>query len=85
MSLLDLNCLKKVVVEDAGYLAPLEDGSGVEVIVAEDSERLELLTPFVPIWESNNRRKITHQSPWKMYNRSYFYGWTLVTLQRSFG
>ena len=36
-------------VEDAGYLAPVEDGSGVEVVVAEDSERLELLTPFDPI------------------------------------
>jgi aconitate hydratase len=39
-------------VEDAGYLAPVEDGSGVEVVVAEDSERLELLTPFDPIGNS---------------------------------
>ena len=36
-------------VEDAGYLAPDEDGSGVEVVVAKDSERLEVLEPFVPI------------------------------------
>ncbi|WP_343488403.1 aconitate hydratase [Allomuricauda sp. d1] len=36
-------------VEDAGYVAPREDGSGVEVIVAEDSERLQLLAPFEPI------------------------------------
>jgi len=36
-------------VEDAGYLAPNEDGSGVEVKVAKDSERLQLLDPFVPI------------------------------------
>ncbi|WP_209406002.1 aconitate hydratase [Pseudozobellia sp. WGM2] len=36
-------------VEDAGYLAPKEDGSGVEVKVASDSERLQLLTPFEPI------------------------------------
>ncbi|MGB5388162.1 MAG: aconitate hydratase, partial [Eudoraea sp.] len=36
-------------VEDAGYLAPDEDGSGVEVVVAEDSERLQVLEPFVPI------------------------------------
>ncbi|MCX2720137.1 aconitate hydratase [Lentiprolixibacter aurantiacus] len=36
-------------VEDAGYIAPKEDGSSVEVIVAEDSERLQLLEPFVPI------------------------------------
>ena len=36
-------------VEDAGYLAPDEDGSGVEVIVAKDSERLQVLEPFEPI------------------------------------
>ena len=36
-------------VEDAGYNAPVEDGSGVEVKVSPTSERLQLLTPFVPI------------------------------------
>jgi len=36
-------------VEDAGYLAPQEDGSGVEVIVSPDSQRLQLLAPFEPI------------------------------------
>jgi len=36
-------------VEDAGYLAPRDDGSSVEVKVAQDSERLQLLEPFVPI------------------------------------
>jgi len=36
-------------VEDAGYLEPDADGSGVEVKVAADSERLQLLEPFVPI------------------------------------
>lgn len=36
-------------VDDAGYLAPDEDGSGIEVIVAKDSERLQVLEPFVPI------------------------------------
>jgi len=36
-------------VEDAGYLEPDADGSGVEVKVASDSERLQLLEPFVPI------------------------------------
>ncbi|MEE2800552.1 MAG: aconitate hydratase [Bacteroidota bacterium] len=36
-------------VEDDGYLAPVEDGSGVEVVVADDSDRLQLLTPFVPL------------------------------------
>ena len=39
-------------VQDNGYLAPVADGSGVEVKVAEDSERLELLTPFEPITDS---------------------------------
>lgn len=36
-------------VEDAGFLAPDADGSGVVVKVAPDSERLQLLEPFVPI------------------------------------
>ena len=40
-------------VEDNGYLAPEEDGSGVEVVVREDSERLQLLTPFTP-WDGEN-------------------------------
>ncbi|PIF00202.1 MAG: aconitate hydratase [Maribacter sp.] len=36
-------------VEDAGYLEPDEDGSGVEVKVSPTSERLQLLNPFAPI------------------------------------
>ena len=40
-------------VEDPGYLAPVEDGSGVEVVVKTDSERLQLLTPFEP-WNGEN-------------------------------
>ena len=36
-------------VEDAGFLAPEADGSGVQVAVAGDSERLQLLEPFLPI------------------------------------
>jgi len=40
-------------VEDNGYLAPEEDGSGVNVVVNSDSERLELLTPFAP-WDGEN-------------------------------
>ncbi|MDT0540257.1 aconitate hydratase [Croceitalea sp. P059] len=36
-------------VEDAGFIAPMENGSGVEVVVAPTSERLQLLEPFVPI------------------------------------
>ncbi len=40
-------------VEDAGYKAPSEDGSGIEVTVADDSKRLQLLTPFTP-WDGEN-------------------------------
>lgn len=40
-------------VEDAGYLAPMDDGSAVEVIVKPDSDRLQLLTPFEP-WDGKN-------------------------------
>ena len=36
-------------VEDAGFIAPAEDGSGVEVKVAPTSDRLQLLDPFEPI------------------------------------
>jgi len=36
-------------VEDAGYLEPDADGSGVNVVVNPNSERLQLLTPFEPI------------------------------------
>lgn len=40
-------------VEDAGYQAPAEDGSSVEVIVRPDSDRLQLLTPF-KAWEGDD-------------------------------
>ncbi len=33
-------------VEDNGYQAPAADGSGIEVVVKPDSERLQLLSPF---------------------------------------
>ncbi len=36
-------------VKDIGYVEPVADGSGVEVTVSPTSERLQLLTPFVPI------------------------------------
>lgn len=40
-------------VEDAGYQAPAEDGSSVNVIVDPESERLQLLEPFLP-WEGTD-------------------------------
>ncbi len=43
---------KGFAVDENGYLAPTEDGSSVEVKVASDSERLQLLTPFEPIKDS---------------------------------
>ncbi len=36
-------------VEDAGFVPPAEDSSSVEVQVDPNSDRLQLLTPFVPI------------------------------------
>jgi aconitate hydratase len=40
-------------VEENGYEAPLPDGSAVEISVSESSERLQLLTPFTPIKDSD--------------------------------
>jgi len=40
-------------VKENGYLAPQEDGSTVSVVVKDNSERLQLLTPFQP-WDGNN-------------------------------
>ncbi|TXH22914.1 MAG: aconitate hydratase, partial [Chitinophagaceae bacterium] len=39
--------------EDPGYQAPAADGSGVQVAVADDSKRLQLLAPFAP-WEGTD-------------------------------
>ncbi|HQU76417.1 MAG TPA: aconitate hydratase, partial [Chitinophagales bacterium] len=40
-------------VEDAGYVAPAEDGSGVNVVIAPDSNRLQKLEPF-KAWEGTD-------------------------------
>jgi len=40
-------------VEDAGYQAPAEDGSGVQVLVDPKSDRLQLLDSF-PQWNGKN-------------------------------
>ena len=40
-------------VKDAGYQQPAEDGSGVQVLVAADSKRLQLLDPFAA-WEGSD-------------------------------
>ncbi|MDB9712317.1 aconitate hydratase [Flavobacteriaceae bacterium] len=36
-------------VKDAGYVEPIKDGKGIQVSVNPKSERLQLLTPFLPI------------------------------------
>ncbi len=40
-------------VEDAGYIEPSYDGSKIDVVVSEKSERLQLLEPFKP-WNGEN-------------------------------
>jgi aconitate hydratase len=40
-------------VKNPGYQAPAKDGSDVEVVVAPDSKRLQLLSPFDP-WNGKN-------------------------------
>jgi aconitate hydratase len=44
---------KGFAVEDNGYQAPAEDGSGVVIAVATDSSRLQLLENF-PAWDGKN-------------------------------
>ena len=43
---------KGFAVEENGYVEPMADGTGVKVTVSETSERLQLLTPFEPIKDS---------------------------------
>jgi len=40
-------------VEDAGYQAPAKDGKGIQVVVKDDSTRLQLLAPF-SAWEGTD-------------------------------
>lgn len=44
---------KGFAVEDAGYVAPAADGSKVQVLVSEQSDRLQLLAPF-SAWNGMN-------------------------------
>lgn len=43
-------------VEDAGYQAPAKNGSSIDVAVAPDSQRLQLLYAF-PAWDGQNMTK----------------------------
>ncbi len=45
--------VKGYAVEDAGFQAPAEDGSNVEVLVSSTSDRLQILAPFAA-WEGTD-------------------------------
>ena len=45
--------VKGYAVEDAGYIAPLDDGSNVQVIINPESKRLQLLAPFTA-WDGKD-------------------------------
>ncbi|HKL40776.1 MAG TPA: aconitate hydratase, partial [Cryomorphaceae bacterium] len=44
---------KGFAVEDSGYKEPAKDGSEVAIDVAEDSKRIQILSPFAP-WNGEN-------------------------------
>lgn len=45
--------IRGFAVEDAGFIAPAADGSGVQVVVSPTSDRLQLLDPFAA-WEGTD-------------------------------
>jgi len=45
-------------VDDPGFVAPMKDGSGVNIVVNEDSKRLQLLSPFKPIGDNISDAKL---------------------------
>ncbi len=45
-------------VDDPGFVAPVQDGSSIEIKVNTDSKRLQLLTPFTPIGQEINGAKL---------------------------
>ena len=49
---------KGFAVDDNGFLEPMADGSGVEVTVNPDSERIQLLAPFIPLGNSITGAKL---------------------------
>lgn len=40
-------------VEDLGYIEPMKDGGNIEVKIAPDSQRLQILQPF-PVWDGKD-------------------------------
>ncbi|NIJ46185.1 aconitate hydratase [Wenyingzhuangia heitensis] len=49
---------KGFAVEDAGYQSPVKDGSGIDVVVSPESERLQLLAPFKPLGSNIKEAKL---------------------------
>jgi aconitate hydratase len=45
-------------VKDAGFVAPMADGSGIQVVVSPTSDRLQLLEPFSPIGSEVKNAKL---------------------------
>lgn len=45
--------LKGFEVKDAGYIAPVADGSSIKINIAPDSKRLQILAPF-KAWDGND-------------------------------
>jgi aconitate hydratase, mitochondrial len=45
--------IRGYAVEDAGYIAPVADGSQVQVNISVESKRLQILQPF-PAWDGND-------------------------------
>jgi len=45
-------------VDDPGFVAPMIDGSGINIVVNEDSKRLQLLNPFTPIGKKVSGAKL---------------------------
>ena len=76
--------VKGFAVEDNGYQAPADNGNHISIDVEEDSNRLQLLTPFKP-WDGKDltQPETLYQGKRKMYYRPYFYGRSLAEISGS--
>ena len=69
---------------DTNYVAPPEDGSDVEVAVAPDSQRLQIMEPW-PAWDGEDIRAgpCSAKSIRQMHHRPHFTRWPLAFSSRS--
>ena len=75
---------KGFACEDPGYQAPAEDGSWqVQVKVAPDSKRLQLLDPFRAQRGELNGPQAAHQSQGQVHDRPHFDGRSVAPVPRS--